>query len=190
MASTAFTTFLRPLLDDALEIDRAHQSLRTGNAGRQWGLGSLNRAAIVMTLSAWEAYVEELAVEAVDSFMPTAPSQTIWQSIKADTLSRTKRFNTPNAQNVRELFRTCIGLGDVTAGWGWQNTPSTKAVNRLTTAITLRHQIAHGVNPRPTVHNQYAARLPRFFQLLGVATDNTVRAHLVNALHVPNPWPL
>lgn len=189
MPSLAFTNYLDPLLNDALEIEQAHQSLRTGTRGRQWRLGALNRAAVVMTLSAWEAYVEELAKESVDSFMPANPAQTLWQSIKADTLSRTKRFNTPNAQNVRELFTACIGLGDVTAGWNWQNTTPQRATNRLTKAITLRHQVAHGVNPRPNVRNQYAAALPGFFRLLGSATDATVRAHLVGALQVPNPWP-
>ena len=41
--------------------------------GRQWKLGALNRAAVVLCLSAWEAYVESLALEVVDLMLPPAP---------------------------------------------------------------------------------------------------------------------
>jgi hypothetical protein len=55
--------------------------------------------------------------------------------------------------------------------------------------MDYRHQVAHGVNPRPVIHNTYSRLLPDFFQRLARCTDNAVRAHLVAALGVPNPWP-
>ena len=60
---------------------------------------------------------------------------------------------------------------------------------RLAAAMRLRHQIAHGVNPRPSVHNQYSSPLPDFFRRLGRATDDAVRNHLVNVIGLVNPWP-
>ena len=38
---------LEALLRDAVELDRIHAQLKTGNPGRQYGLASLNRAALV-----------------------------------------------------------------------------------------------------------------------------------------------
>jgi len=162
MPSNAHDQFLVPLLEDATEIETAHANLRTGVAGRQWGLGSLNRAAVVMCLSAWEAYIEELIKESVTAFRPVNPQNTLWQSINADARAQIGRFNTPNVENVRRLIADTIGLQDVTAGWHWNNTTVQQARERLTEAITHRHHIAHGVNPRPTIHNQYASRLPGF----------------------------
>jgi RiboL-PSP-HEPN len=189
MPSSAHDQYLLPLLEDAAEIETAHGNLRTGTVGRQWGLGALNRAAVVMCLSAWEAYVEELVKEAILAFRPTTPANTLWQSINADARSQIGRFNTPNVENVRRLIADTIGLQDVTLSWHWHNTTPQQARERLTAAITHRHSIAHGVNPRPTIHNQYASRLPAFFRSLGLRTDRAVRDYLVATLAVSNPWP-
>ena len=189
MPSKSHQTFLIPLLEDAAEIESAHKKLRTGNPGRQYGLGALNRAAVVMCLSAWEAYVEELVKEAVESFRPANADTTLWQSINASARSQVGRFNTPNAENVKRLIADSIGLQDVTLSWQWQNNTPAQAIQRLTDAITLRHHVAHGVNPRPTVHNGYTSQLPGFFRSLGLYTDRAVRAYLVDTLGVRAPWP-
>lgn len=52
-----------------------------------------------------------------------------------------------------------------------------------------RQKIAHGVNPRPLVHNSYSGGLPDLFTRLAECIDAAVRLHLVNALGVLNPWP-
>ena len=65
MASNAFTVHLEQLLGDADQLDKAHERLRTGRPGRQYGVAALNRAAVVMCVSAWEAYIEELVRESV-----------------------------------------------------------------------------------------------------------------------------
>lgn len=188
-ASSAYTTFLEPLLSDAEELDAAHRRLRTGGAGRQWGIGALNRGAVIMCLSAWEAYVEELAKEVLEAFRPLNPAGTSWQSLNASVRSQIGRFNTPSAENVRMLLSDAIGLPDVTQFWQWRNTTPQQARERLQEAIRLRHEIAHGVNPRPTIHNSYSSRLPGLFRRLGRTTDVGVRAYLVVTLGVANPWP-
>ncbi|MFW6106596.1 MAG: HEPN domain-containing protein [bacterium] len=189
MPSNAYSNVLLVLLEDAAELDDAHRELRTGQAGRQWRLGAINRAAVVMCLSAWEAYIEDVVVEAINSFQPAQPHPTRWQSLNADARGQIGRFNTPNVENVRRLVADTLGLQDVDQAWHWQNTTVIQARNRLTEAITFRHHVAHGVNPRPTIHNQYTHRLPGFFRRLDRATVDAVRDYLVNVLLVPNPWP-
>jgi hypothetical protein len=70
LPSKAFVEHLEQLLLDADELDDAHTELRTGNPGRQYGLASLNRAIVVMSVSAWESYVEELMRESVLALRP------------------------------------------------------------------------------------------------------------------------
>jgi hypothetical protein len=43
----------------------------------------------------------------------------------------------------------------VTAGWYWQNCDPQKAKALLNEAIKKRHHVAHGVNPRPIIHNRW-----------------------------------
>ena len=73
MPSNALSVHLEQLLEDADELADIHYQLRTGKAGRQFGLASLNRASVVMSVSAWESYVEELLREAVQVLRPPAP---------------------------------------------------------------------------------------------------------------------
>jgi hypothetical protein len=149
----------------------------------------LNRAAVVICVSAWEAYVEELVRESVRAMRPPAAPLGAWSAHHASILGQLGRFNNPNLENVRLLLSDAIGLQDIHQAWVWRNCTSTQAVQRLATAMRLRHQIAHGVNPRPVIHNQYSSQLPDFFRRLGRATDQAVRGHLVNVIGLAHPWP-
>ena len=189
MPSNAFSIHLRQLLLDALELDDAHSQLRTGGPGRQYGLASLNRAAVITSVSAWESYVEELMRESVQSLRPPAAPLGTWPALNAYVMGILGNFNTPNQNNVERLIRNCLGLPNVHHHWAWQNCTPAQAVQRLSDAMTLRHQIAHGVNPRPTVHHHYSSLLPDFIRRLAFATDNAVRGHLVNVHGIAAPWP-
>jgi hypothetical protein len=189
VASKAYADYLEVLLSDAEELVSAHQELRTGNVGRQWRLGALNRGVVVLSVSAWEAYVEELVKESLEVIRPVQAPMGVWPALNATTRSQVGRFNNPNPENVRTLFADAIGLVDVTTSWCWQGIDATRARERLAEALRQRHEIAHGVNPRPTVHNHYAKRLPGFFRRLGQCTDRAVRDYLAQTLGATAPWP-
>ncbi|MCI0680971.1 MAG: hypothetical protein L0Y71_02605 [Gemmataceae bacterium] len=190
MPSNAFKQHLLVLLGDADELLGAHAGLRTGKPGRQWGLGALNRAVVVICVSAWQAYVQEVTVEAMTTLRPAVGAPLgAWYSLNASTRSSAGRLNTTNVDNVRMLLSHTIGLQDVTASWFWKNCTSDRARQLLAEALTFRHQIAHGVNPSPVIQNAYATWLPTFFRRLGVRTDAGIRDFLVNTLGIANPWP-
>ncbi len=189
MPSNAFTVHLFNLLEDAENLNEAYDRLKTGKPGPQSELVPLNRAAVVICVSAWEAYIEELIRESVVAMRPAAPPLGAWSVHNAWILGQLGRFNNPNMENVRTLISDAIGLQDVQQSWVWQNCTSAQAIQRLTHAMRLRHQIAHGVNPRPAVNNDYSSQLPGFFRRLGRATDRAVRNHLVNAIGLVHPWP-
>ena len=175
MPSNALSVHLDQLLRDATELDTIHTQLRTGLPGRQYGLASLNRAAVVISVSAWESYVDELMRESLQALHPAGPPL--------------GNFHTPNAQNVANLMNRCLGLANVRISWGWRNCTSAQAEALLDAALDLRHEIAHGVNPRPIIHNTYSNWLPGFMRRLARCTDDAVRNHLTTALGLANPWP-
>jgi hypothetical protein len=189
MPSTAYSGHLVPLLRDAEYLNDGYTELRANIPGRRRGLPALCRAVVVVCVSAWEAYIEELVRESLEVIRPPGPAMGLWPALNASARSAVGRFNTPNTDQVRLLISDSIGLPDVPSSWAWENCTPAQARARLQQAMDLRHAVAHGVNPRPTVNNQYASLLPEFFQHLGQCTDAAVRNHLVTTLGIANPWP-
>ena len=188
MASQAHAQHLGPVLVDARELVAAHGKLRTGKKGRQWALGGLNRAVVVMCAAAWEAYVEEVVKEAVIALKPQTGPVGSWAALNASVMSQIGRFNTPNSQNTRQLFTSSLGLPDVTHAWYWKNCTRAQAAKHLDDLLLTRHHVAHGVMPRPTVNNTYATWAPTLIERIAQRTDDAVRSYLVNALGVTPPW--
>jgi RiboL-PSP-HEPN len=189
MPSHAFSQRLEAVLADAEELVAAHQDLRTGGRGRQWGLGALNRAVVVMCAAAWESYVEEVVKEAVETLRPAGPNLGGWPAQKAAVLGQVGRFNNPTSQHVRDLIATSIGLPDITSAWSWQKCSVLDAIKLLDGFLmATRHKVAHGDSPRPVVHNKSSSWLPGFVRRLARHTDNALRLHLVGTLGVGNPW--
>ena len=189
MPSTAFTADLTTLLRDAEELDDAHAVLSSGAAAPQNMLDAINRAVVVTSVSAWECYVEKLVIEAVDAMHPVTGQLGAWSVHAAFVRAQAQRFHTPDPNNVRSLISQSVGLADVHQAWGLPDHTPGQTVQSLSDVLKLRHEIAHGINPRPTVAHHFSSGLPQFFRRLAQATDNAVRNQLVNTLAVPNPWP-
>ncbi len=149
MASNAFTGYFLPLLGDADHLLQAATQLPVGSSGRLGRVMALNRAVVISGTSAWEAYIEELVRESLNVLRPPGPPLGLWPALNATVRGQLGRFNTPNPENIRLLISDALGLADIQTGWNWQNCTSAQAVQRLTDVMTLRHQIAHGVHPRP-----------------------------------------
>lgn len=190
MPSNAFTGHLLVLLEDTVGLEESHARLRTVTPVLPSGLAGLNRAVVIVCASAWEAYLEEVVRESINALRPAVPPFGVWSALHAAARTMLGRFHNPNTENVRALISDTLGLADVHLSWHWQNCTSQQAGQRLETALRLRHQIAHGVNPRPAVDHPYARQLPEFFRRLARCTDAAVRDYLVNTLGVANPWPL
>lgn len=133
--------------------------------------------------------MEELVRESLTVLRPPAPPLGVWPALNASVRGQLGRFNNPNTENIRLLISDALGLQDIHTFWAWQNCTSAQAVQRLADVMTLRHQIVHGVNPRPVVPAFQANQLPNFFRRLARYTDGAVRNHLVNVLGIANPWP-
>lgn len=187
MPSRSFTERLNVVLTDATELLAAHARLRTGKRGRPWGLGALNRAVVVMCVAAWESYVEEVVKEYVEALRPTGLDVGPWPSLKASVDANVKRFNTPNAGNVRNLIASA-GVSDITVSWRWQNFTKARAIQSLDDLLKTRHETAHGQSPRPAVDLRYASWIPVFITRLAEKTDEALALNAAGLLGGRRPW--
>jgi hypothetical protein len=189
LPSAALTETFERLLADPTALAGAYDILRDSRRTLPGTLDAIPRAVVVLCVSAWEAFVEALVREAVAALRPLTPQLGPWPALAAGVRGATGRFHTPNAENVRSLVADSLGLQSVDTTWTWDDT--TPAVNReqLNQMLTYRHQVAHGVDPRPQVSIRYARLLLIFVRRLSERTDAAVRLHLLETLGVPNPWP-
>ena len=67
-------------------------------------------------------------------------------------------FNTPKANNVKDLYRKLIGLDDVTDKWRWPRMSSTNAKMRLNKLVATRGAIAHRGDPVEKVTKDYVLK--------------------------------
>jgi hypothetical protein len=187
MPSAAYASVLQPLLADAADLVGAHEYGRTGKRGRQWNLSGLNRSVVVIAVSAWEAYVESVVAEAVDALKPTTTALGVWPALKAHVDSSRGRFHSPSPGNVQKHV-AILGLTDVTQAWSWRANSPALVWQRVETLVRIRHEIAHGLHPRPVVHQKYAAAAPTLIRKVALCTDEGIRADFKSRLGVSLPW--
>lgn len=188
------------LLKNAKDLVEIHNRLG-GRPGRRFGEMSLNRAVVILTVAAWQAYVEDLARAALGILAPT-PQTLLYQLIRADTLNAIRRFNTPNSRNTIDLLiRTGFDpsvLWAFLTRWPWarlttgeifyqQKTwTSAQAIEELDIWLQVRHRIAHGrdlddpgirrilsgtASGKPSLRKVDAERCIAFMEALAKATD-------------------
>src|SRR5258708_16985125 len=106
MSSDAFTNRLLPVWQAADEVLDAQVQLNAAIVpapapGTLWGIGALNRAAVVMLVSAWEAYIEQVAIEAVEALRPIGPVPLgSWPALYASVRASVGQLHQPTLQHV------------------------------------------------------------------------------------------
>lgn len=126
--------------DNRADVDRLleiHQSIGGSAPGRRWGLEVLHKAAVVLTCSIWEAFVEDLIQEAVAHLaqhlnapdrLPNHLKQQISKQIKADPhdLSPWRLAGSGWQQVIR-----ANAVAVVSAATGRLNTPKSPQLKEL-----------------------------------------------------------
>ncbi len=202
-----FTNQLR-LVDQLIAI---HGKLQTGR-GRRHEQDALHRAGVVLTVAAWQAYVEKVLVEGLDAIgadlrnpAAPAPAWTIhtFQMRRAELLNMVKKFNTPDDVKVRDLFQNSLSFNPWPS-WEWRQGPrqwDEREVRRRTNVwVLVRHSIAHGFDlPNDSDWLQDQQRRPRLtlglmqecrrhFVHLASQTDGAFAAFLVSQHGLVQPW--
>jgi hypothetical protein len=132
---------------DSQNLIDIHRSLNPSR-GRRFREVTINRAVVVLTVAAWQAFVEDLAVAILRTVEPPAgdPTRSAWVLVNALTRGAAGRYNTPNVFNTRSLLAS-VGF-DPEPSWSWgfghgRSGPSDVA-RRIDQWLEVRHSIAHG----------------------------------------------
>ncbi|WP_299035862.1 HEPN domain-containing protein [uncultured Pseudokineococcus sp.] len=156
------------LLDDVKNLLTLHPS-SSGTPGRPPGdTGPLLRSAVVLLHTAWENYVEQVAVEGLDVVLlacgddhsrlhrrlrqalgdlrdPWALAGSGWQLEARRTVEKdVGKLNTPNVQNAERLFDLALGLESGLHELSWQGTGNAKVRENIDEFVhEIRGEIVH-----------------------------------------------
>jgi len=173
-------------IDQLWTIHEDWSEVGTGAGRRPTEVEVLNRAAIVFVAACWEAFVEDLVLEALDHLIAVPPPA--WAPpLKAIAQKKLETFHTPKSSQVADLFGSIIGLKGLTGRWKWHNMPKDRAATKLDDFITLRGSVAHRLKLARTVNKSESQAFLNHVDRLANKTDDAVRAHLRGVLG-RQPW--
>lgn len=137
----------------------------------------LKRAGLVMALTAWETYVEDLVLEEVSARLRVVNGSYVGKFVLKRLEDELKRFHNPTSDKVKKLFLDFLEV-DVTAGWEWANYDCPKAKKNLDELISKRGDVVHrskpvvaGSPPPHLVKRDDLDKAIRFLRALVDATD-------------------
>jgi hypothetical protein len=194
------------LMESVDQLRQIHGRLQQGR-GRRHQQESLHRAGVVMTVAAWESYVESVLREGMAALQPAAGAPNwamiVQQLAMVRANAEAAQLHTPNAENVRRLFETTI-VYNPHADWHWtatrRNWTGPQVSARLNEWLRIRHSVAHGGDlPSNLAWIQSSAGDPRltlpllrecarFFGRLVAATDAGLSSFLNAGYGIARPW--
>lgn len=138
----------------------------------------LKRAGLVMALTAWETYVEDLIEEVVMGGNPHADAGHAERFMQARLGEELKRFHNPASDKTRKLFVDYAGV-DVTKQWKWPGYEPASAKKKLDELLGIRGDIVHrskapddgGPSKAHPVKREDLAKAIRFLKGLVDATE-------------------
>jgi hypothetical protein len=141
----------------------------------------LKRAGLVMALTAWETYVEDLVREELTARLRVVNGSPVGKFVLAKLEEELKRFHNPTSEKTRKLFHDFLEV-DVTDAWEWQHYDSTKARKTLDELLAKRGDAVHRSKPQqnggpPAPHlvkREDLERHIKFLKALVEATDRVV----------------
>lgn len=184
-----------------------------GTPGRPRGdMGPLLRSTVVLLHTAWENYVEQVALEGLDFVLreidqdhsklshamrkklaemknPWSLAGVLWQSEARQVLSREAgKLNTPSVANTEALLELAFGLSDGLHRISWQGIKSGKVVLDIDSFVqAIRGEIVHkGTTPGALNKSGVEAWIV-FFDKLTSRLDDKIAAHLLASTGTA-PW--
>lgn len=102
----------------------------------------LKRAGLIMAMTAWETYVEDLLQEAAAARLSQLEDREIADFVRKKLDEEIKRLHNPDYHKTIQLFRDFAGV-DLTAYWSWNHYELETVKQRLGQYMSLRGDIVH-----------------------------------------------
>jgi hypothetical protein len=138
---------------------------------------ALKKASLVMALTAWETYVEDVATELFHQKFSVIKGSMIGNFAEKQFEERLKFFHNPNSKKTKHLFEEFFNI-DVTEYWEWNNVYPKDAREQLNLWISKRGEAVHRVNvdfnQPQIIRKDELAKCIRFIDELAKATDKVL----------------
>ncbi len=172
--STALNNFNRAI-EDAKELLSCYDTLNAVETSAAPEV--LKRAALIMTLTAWETFVEDIATEMFESKFGALTGCHIGDYIQKQFTVKLKTFHNPDSLKTKKLFEEFFGI-DVTEKWTWNNYYPDQVRTSLNKWIKMRGEAVHRAQIDLTkphiVKREELEKCVRFFSELASATDRAL----------------
>ena len=177
MASTSYQAFETAIADAErllVLFDKLPQQEQQANE-------VLKRAALIMTLTAWETYIEAWLNERLCQKISIlkgwfASACGLIKGIQKKLDQEIKRLNNPNSEKVRQLSLEFLQR-DITESWVWNNYQPKTACTQLNSWLSKRgdavHQGRNNADPKVPhlVKRDEVEKAIKFFKELVKVTD-------------------
>jgi hypothetical protein len=139
----------------------------------------LKRAGLVMALTAWETYVEDLVEELVAARLSKSKDQQLTDLVLGRLETDLRRFHNPNSEKTRQIFLDYLSI-DVTPHWKWGGYDPASAMEKLNELIKKRGDAVHRSKPlranTPAPHLVKRDDLDKAIRFLRHLVDATEKA--------------
>lgn len=163
-------------IQDAERILQAYDQLNQVE-GREREPEELKRAALIMTLTAWETYVEDIIEERLTADLRTLEGSKVASFITATLERELRYFHTPNSKNTKGMFERFLHQ-DVTEKWTWIDGDAEQAKSKLNQWIKKRGEAVHrSINDTQATHLVSRPDMKKcltFFKKLVETTDSAL----------------
>ncbi len=137
----------------------------------------LKKASLIMTLTAWETYVEDVVTEIFDAKFSLIKGSQFGHFAEKQLQERLKYFHNPNSNKTKKLFEEFFGV-DVTEQWSWPNVLPKDAREQLNKWISKRGEAVHraqlDITQPQIIKKDELEKCLRFFKALAQATDKAL----------------
>jgi hypothetical protein len=174
MPSTASGVFAQSILD-AENLLTHFNNLNTKPPPPE--IEVLKRAGLIMAMTAWETYVEDRVVEAVEERLCGLKDSSIKSFVQTKLAEEIRRLHNPTSEKAIQLFRDYANV-DLTDKWAWNNFDAKVVRERLNQYIKLRGDVVHRSRvivpgpPQPhPVTKEDLEKVIRFLRALVASTE-------------------
>lgn len=137
----------------------------------------LKKASLVLILTAWETYVEDVATEIFEKQFKVLKGSHLGDFAQNQFNAHLKFFHNPNSKKTKHLFEIFFNI-DVTEHWKWNNVLPENAREQLNKWISKRGEAVHrsnvGLNQAEVVRKVELPKCLNFFNELARATDKAL----------------
>ena len=175
--SESFQNFKRAITD-AQELLNCYDTINTSETNLPVP-EVLKRACLIMTLTAWETYVEDIATELFQNKYSVLKGSQIGNFLELQFNNRLKIFHNPDSAKTKQLFEDFFGI-DVTEQWNFPNYIPKQARETLNLWLKKRGDAVHRaktdlIQPH-IVKRDELDKCIRFISELASVTDKALMA--------------